>query len=418
MVKRSILKCTACDKAFVFRIAVGCSYTHKFRFNCPFCGIEMHGVITVNFRNPDGSVNSISNTDSFVRISNSKELPLDSLDENDLIAVSVFTDIPILNDYHICAASKSKIMPNMQTIMCLKEKAQIFISMLNNFYELPEDEFWLIRDAYRKYQNNELDEASEILDKISQKLPDRLSLVPSICGILYNIYFAGLIGHWDNIEQHMGLISDLIKKDQSKIFDVPMELSNIGNIEFLIEKGFDFSEDVFNSKEFLSIAHYLDFIDLQNSPKYRITHDYPEQFFHLYEQACEYAHNIIKIQIGYLNVLYRNSINCFSVTKYTNYSTFFKKARLFDSLDLIKEHVILGQYYNNIIDRNIRNGIAHRSIGFSHDGQEIIIKKDTTEIRIPHDEMLKKLIDVCRVCITGFGIITDQKRIIADEPWK
>lgn len=78
---------------------------------------------------------------------------------------------------------------------------------------------------------------------------------------------------------------------------------------------------------------------------------------------------------------------------------------------------VLDKDVNFAIDREIRNGIAHKKISFSKDGQEIIIRKDNRTINIPFDLALKKTIELCRICLYGFGIISDQKRMISYELW-
>lgn len=416
MVYRYISKCLSCNRNFVFRITVGSSRNNKFRFNCPYCNLEIHGELFLNFRNNDGSTNSIEKSVPEIHLTNADLHQ--RFDKNEKYKyVTIFTDLPILFNKHIADTESALMTPTFQAMFELKNNAVTVIQGLNRFNELSENDFYLIKNAYLQYKNNDLERAKEILDKITYELPYDVSRIPSICSRCYQIYFSGLLGCWSKLNEHINLFEEVAKKHCKKIFDVPKQIQQFNIIEFLINEFFDLANQIFDCKEILSVARYLDFIDLDKSPRHFIALDYPDKFFNLYEQLCEYAHNLIKIEIGYINICQRGNIDLFKDSKFSNYKKYFNNAKLFDSLDLINEIKSLGDNLNYAIDRAVRNGIAHKKIAFSNDGQEIIVRRGNNVQNIKFDLILKKTIELCRICISGFGIITDQKRMITDEYW-
>lgn len=418
MIQRLLLKCDSCEKKFYIRVTVGLGTFHKFRFNCPYCDLEMHGEVFLNYTNPDGSHNSITQSLPTFRFTNANRKDEETEDDVNNKCLTIFTDIPILKEYYISDNSFQLPGPSFQTIHELKNFAPIFINGINKFYSLPENDFYLIKNAYREYRKNNFEKAIKILNKISNNIPGTLSRIPSACAFLYVIYFDGLLGYWENISYHANLIEEIGKRNIENIFDVPKSIKELGVIENFINEFMDLANQIYDCKDILSVAHYFDYINLNTYPKHIINLDYPDKFFSLYEQLCEYAHKIIKIEIGYLNIKERGNIDSFSNTKFSSYKKYFKDAKLFDSLDLIKEYSEIGDDFNFSIDRSIRNGIAHKSISFSQNGQQLLIKKGKSINMVEYDLTLKKTILLSRICVTCFGIITDQNRMISDSIWE
>jgi len=133
---------------------------------------------------------------------------------------------------------------------------------------------------------------------------------------------------------------------------------------------------------------------------------------------CEFSHSLIKIIIGYLNTQNRGSIDKFYNNEYKNYKHYFNNAKLFNSLDLINEHKYFGSFFNTNIERNIRNGIAHKTIHFSIDGQKIVVKNKEKESEYMYVEILVKMIHLAQSSLAGFTIFTDIKRMVSDKLWE
>lgn len=417
MVINYVTKCLSCENEFVLRVTVGLSRNPKFRLNCPYCDLELHGEITLNYRKNDGSLD-YNHFIPEIRISNAEIIHKPNENKNTKY-VTIFTDLPILRNKYVSddGTPLNLWRPTHQAMIELKENTPYVIQGINNFYSLPENDFYLIKNAYNQYKKNNFNKAKEILEKITPEVPSDISRIPSTCSLCYQIFFVGLLGKWEILNEHIKIIEDIKSNHIDKIFEVPQNIQKLNVIESLINEYFDLVNQIFDCKEIICMARYFDFIDLENQDKHFISIDYPDKFFNLYEQLCEYAHNIIKIEIGYLNIKNRGDINLFKDNKFPNYEKYFKKAKLFDSLDLINEEKEVGENYNYVIDRNIRNGIAHKKISFSSDGQELIIRKDNKIINIEYDLALKKTIELCRICIYCFSFITNQKRMIADEIW-
>lgn len=378
----------------------------------------MHGEVFLNYTNPDGTHNSISQSLPTFRFTNVNREDHETEEDNNNKCLSIFTDIPILKDFYISENSITISGPSFQTMRELKHCAPEFINGINNFYSLPENDFYLIKNAYREYKKGDFDKAINILDKITSHLPKSLSRIPSECTFLYGLFFAGLLGSWEKIIHHSAIIEEIGKNYIENIFDVPKSIKEFGVIDNFINEFIDLANQIYDCKDILSVAHYFDYIDLDNYPKHIISLDYPDKFFSLYEQLCEYAHKIIKIEIGYLNIKNRGNIDAFCNTKFSSYKKYFKDAKLFDSLDLIKEYPELGDEFNFAIDRSIRNGIAHKSISFSQSGQQLLIKKGKNITEVEFDLALTKTILLARICVTGVRIITDQNRMIAASIWE
>lgn len=420
MIFRKYVKCLSCEQDFILRITVGTSRKNKFRLNCPYCDFEIHGKLFLNYRNNDGSLNPMEKSYPEFRLTNANFI--NEFDPNKKYKyVSIFTDLPIISDYYICDNEENLISPSQQAMHYLRNDSIKLIQGLNQFYLLPENDFYLIKNAYLQYKKNDFNRAKEILNKISNEIPTDISRVPSVCARCHKFFFLGLLGPWPQLEEHSKLIEEIAEKNITIIFDVPQKIQELNVIKYLILEYFDMVNLIYDCKEIITFARYFDFVDLNNSPKYFISLDFPDIFFNLYEQLCEYVHNIIKIEVGYINLKERGSIDSFKTINnkipFSNYKTYFNKAKLFNSLDLITESPVLGRDVNFAIDREIRNGIAHKKISFSKDGQEIIIRKDNKIITIPFDLALKKTIELCRIFLYGFGIISDQKRMISDELW-
>lgn len=150
----------------------------------------MYGELFGNFRNPDGTINSGKDYRQIVRMSGAAELPVGSLDDNNATAVTMFTDIPILSDSYVLAASAKLGMPTMQILGCLgNDKAKVFLNGLENHYSYPENEFWLIGTIFKHYQDGDLTRANQALVRVHPTGVKNLSEVPSICGRLYAIFF-------------------------------------------------------------------------------------------------------------------------------------------------------------------------------------------------------------------------------------
>lgn len=410
-------KCLSCEKNFVLRITVGSSRNPKFRLNCPYCDLEMHGEITLNYRKNNGDLD-YNHFVPEIRITNA-EIIHEPIENKINKYVTIFTDLPILRKKYISddVTFLNLWRPSFQAMHELQDKAPYVIKGINDFYALPENDFYLIKNAYNQYKENNFEKAKEILDKITSEIPSNISQVPSICSLCYQSFFIGLLGKWSIFDEHIKLIEDAKKAHVESIFEVPKNIQNLNVIESLINEYFDLVNQIFDCKEIICIARYFDFIDLDKQDKHYISIDYPDKFFNLYEQLCEYAHNIIKIEIGYLNIKNRGDINLFKDNNFPSYEKYFNKAKLFQSLDLINENNILGDNFNFAIDRNLRNGIAHKKNSFSSSGQEIIIRKENKIIKIEYDLALKKTIELCRICVYCFSFITQQKRIISDEIW-
>jgi hypothetical protein len=308
-------------------------------------------------------------------------------------------------------------MPAMQTLQYLgNDKAIEFLKMIDHTFNIPEDDFWFIREAYNQYKLSNLNKAKEILDRITSEQINKLSRVPSACAKLYQIYFLGLVGPWHGLYQHIKIIEGLINKNPIIFFHAIKIFNNINFIEHYLEKSFDLSEELFNARILITVCKYLEYSNI-NINEYQLTHDYSNQFYHLFEQLCEFNHFLIKILIGYLNATNRGSIDNFLNTKYKNFEQYFNKAKLFDSLDIISEHKYFGSFFNSNIERNIRNGIAHKMIRFSIGGQKIIVKNKEKENEYMYSEILVKLIHLSQSGLAGFTIFTDIKRMISDKIW-
>jgi hypothetical protein len=225
-----------------------------------------------------------------------------------------------------------------------------------------------------------------------------------------------LVGPWHGLCQHIEIIEDLINNNPVAFFDTIKTFYNINFIEHYLEKAFDLSEELFNARVLITICKYLEYSSI-NISEYQLTHDYPDQFYHLFEQLCEFNHFLIKMLIGYLNTRNRGSVDNFYNNKYKNYEQYFNKANLFDSLDLISEHKYFGLFFNSNIERNIRNGVAHKMIKFSIDGQKIIVKSKGKENEYMYSEILVKMIHLSQSGLAGFTIFTDIKRMISDKIW-
>lgn len=422
MINRLILKCNNCKSNFYFRIEIGCSYNHKFRFNCPVCNFEIHGETTLNFQQPDGTLRPVEQSQPDIRINNCQRLGKE--DSTILHTITVFTDIPINKRYYKMVNCGFPFGPGpaFQSMNELKSNALVVLNGVQRFYGVPQNEVFQIKNAYNSFRANDLENAKNILYDITSEVPKELSRIPSICAHCYQTLFYGLIGVWDALPKHNDLVTSVINKYRISTFDVPKKIQEFGYIDNLITEFFDLANQIYECKEILSVARYFDFVIENNPSDYEITLDYPDKFFNFYEQLCEYAHNIIKIQIGYINILNRGSVDSFPITskgkpEFPSYKKFFDDAKLFKSLDLIMEYPELGKEYNDSIDRTIRNGIAHKKITFSMDGQTLEIRKKTNIEKISYENALRKAIKLCRICVFGFSIITDQKRMISDEIW-
>ena len=417
MVVRKEFECKSCGKYFFFRYSPGRDNLFKFRFNCPECNLEMHGECFLNQRETDGTIN-LRNLNENIRISGAKQLNHNTISEN-CFAVTVYADIPILREVYITKGNELGVaMPAMQTLQCLgNDKATEFLKMIDSTFNIPEDDFWFIREAYNQYKLQNLDKAKEILDKITNEPINELSRVPSACAKLYQVYFLGLIGPWPGLYQHIKIIEDIINDNRSIFFDTIKVFCDIDFIEHYLEKAFDLCGELFNARVLITICKYLEYSEI-NINEYQLTHDYPDQFYHLFEQLCEFNHFLIKIFIGYLNTKNRGCINNFYNNKFKDYEQYFNKAKLFDSLDLIGEHKYFGSFFNTNIERNIRNGIAHKMIKFSIDGQKIIINNKGNESEFIYAETLIKMMHLSQSSLAGFTIFTDIKRMVSDKLWE
>ncbi len=419
MVLRLEYECSSCRKGYFLRIAIGKAFSHKFRYNCPYCRHEVHGEIIVEYRNTDGSLIDPKEWNQIIKITGSKKLKENTIKGKSVPALTIFSDLPILEDNHISSLNTKIAMPMFQILRMMGEqKAKGYIKLLEIFYSIPEDDFWTIRNCEKSYRNGEINRSRKLLKNIVDDIPKKNTRIPSVCGLLYNSYFSRLLGYSNEMIEHIKIVDELIKKHPIKVFEIPKEIFELNIIEHMIEIAFDFTEEIYNSKVLLAIGRYLEFINHTNKPKHRLTHDYPELFFHIYEQACELSHYYIKIHIGYINLLKRNNLNSFKDNKFRSYKKYFKNAKLFDSLELVTENSILSLLYSENIVRDIRNGISHRAISFSNDGQNIIVRKRNRELTFNYDDVLLKTVKLCRICINGFSVITDIYRLISDKAWE
>ncbi|MDR2940977.1 MAG: hypothetical protein LBV17_00080 [Treponema sp.] len=416
MVVRTKFECISCNKHFFFRYSPSRNNLFKFRLNCPNCNLEMHGECFLNYKETDGTIN-LHDLREKIRISGAKQLDYNTI-EKDCFAVTVYADIPILKSEYLTKGNELGIaMPAMQIVRCLgNNKAKEFLTMIDITLDIPEDDFWFIREAFNQYKLNNLDKAKEILDKITNEQIIKLSRIPSTCAKLYQIYFLGLVGQWPGLYQHIKMIENL-SNNPVVFFHAIKTFSDINFIEHYLEKMFDLSEELFNARILITVSKYLEYSTIGIN-EYQLTHDYPDQFYHLYEQLCEFNHFLIKIIIGYLNAQNRGSIDNFYNNKYKNYDHYFNNAKLFNSLDLIKEHNYFGSFFNTNIERNIRNGIAHKMIKFSIDGQKIIIKNKGKESEYMYVEILIKMIHLSQSGLAGFTVFTDIKRLVSDKLWE
>lgn len=416
MVVRKEFVCKSCGKYFFFRYSPSRDNIFKFRINCPECNLEMHGECFINQKETDGTFNSKKLNEN-IRISGAKQLDYNTI-KNDCFAVTVYADIPIVKKEYVTKSNELIIaMPARQTIQCLGTKATEFLEMIDGTFNIPEDDFWFIREAYNQYKSQNLDRAKEILDKISKVPVNDLSRIPSTCAILYQIYFLGLVGPWHGLYQHIEIIEYIINDNQLILSDTIKVFRDMDFIEHYLEKAFDLCGELFNARVLITICKYLEYSEIDIN-EYQLTHDYPDQFYHLFEQLCEFNHFLIKILVGYLNTRNRGSINSFLNNKFKNYEQYFNRAKLFESLDLIGEHKYFGLFFNTNIERNIRNGIAHKMIKFSTDGQKIIVKNKDKESEFAYAETLVKMIHLAQSSLAGITIFTDIKRMISDKLWE
>lgn len=417
MVVRKEFECISCKKHFFFRYSPGRDNLFKFRINCPNCNLEMHGECYLNYKETDGTIN-LHNLAEKIRISGAKQLDNNTIEE-DCFAVTVYADIPILKSVYITKGNDlGKAMPAMQTVQCLgNDKAMEFLKLIEHTLYIPEDDFWFIREAFNQYKLNNLDKAKEILEKISNRQISKISYVPSACVFLYQLYFLGLIGKWPGLYQHLKMVENMTGNNPVVFLNTIKAFCDFNFIEHYLEKIFDLGEELFNARILITISKYLEYSAIGIN-EYQLTHDYPDQFFHLYEQLCEFNHSLIKIIIGYINTQNRGSIDKFNNNEYKNYYHYFNNAKLFNSLDLINEHNYFGSFFNTNIERNIRNGIAHKTIHFSIDGQKIIVKSKEKENEYMYVEMLVKMIHLAQSSLAGFTIFTDIKRMVSDKLWE
>jgi len=377
----------------------------------------MHGECYLNFKETDGTIN-LQNLGEKIRISGAKQLEQNTIKE-DCSAITVYADIPILKNEYITKSNElGMAMPSRQTLQCLGNKnAMEFLKMTDMTLNIPEDDFRFIREAFNQYKLNNFDKAKEILDKISNSKINKLSNIPSACVILYQVYFMGLIGRWQGLYHHLKMIENMINNNPIIFFNTIKIFSDINFIEQYLEKIFDLGEELFNARLLLTISKYLEY-SIININEYQLTHDYPDQFYHLYEQLCEFNHSLIKIIIGYLNTQNRGSVDKFYNNEYKDYTHYFNNAKLFNSLDLINEHKYFGSFFNTNIERNIRNGIAHKMIHFSIDGQKIMVNNKKKESEYMYVEMLVKMIHLSQSSLAAFTIFTDIKRLVSDKLWE
>jgi hypothetical protein len=424
MVHRSEYECSLCGCQFYFRFNQGRSNSARFRINCPGCQTDMHGEITINYRNADGTFNSPKQTEFLKVITGAKKLKDGSITVPTATAVTIYTDIPIIaEEYQQDYQGNSEMttapaMPMMQIMRCLGDQSKEFIEMIDYLFRVPEDQFRLIRQIYNKYKEGNLEKVNYILKRMNLKPITELSLVPSFSGKLYLTTFMGLVGPWEPLAEYLERVDKILKKDPHTFFSIMKVYGDLDFIENAIERSFNIAEEMYTCRVFLTMARYFDYCDLDIVPKHRITHDYPELQFHLYEQLCEYNHLLIKFYIALINVQVRNSIDSFSSGRYQSYSEYFTKATLFESLDLIKESDVAGTYFGGHINREIRNGIAHQTISYSLDGQKIIVNNKGVIEQFEHDKFLVDCIALCRSAINSFGIVTDIKRLTFDKPWE
>lgn len=214
------------------------------------------------------------------------------------------------------------------------------------------------------------------------------------------------------------MVNQVITSAKTKAFDLPKRVYQVGAIQNILEKGFSLAEEIFRSRVIVTTARYLDLVEPSTLTAYRVTHDYPEQFFHLYEQLCEYCHYLVKIEVGYLNVLERGAVDSFRDGAFSTYQKYFESAKLYQSLALIDENKTLGKFFTGAIDRNLRNGIAHRHASFVEGGQNINVQSKSKTLSLDYTESLVKLVRLCRCAIFGLGIVTDVFRLISDKAWE
>jgi hypothetical protein len=243
----------------------------------------MHGDCYINLTETDGT-NNINNINENLRVSGAKQLKQNSIASTSL-AVTIYADIPILKNVYITNGNELGIaMPAMQTMRCLgNENTKEYLEKIDFTYNFPDDDFWFIREAYNQFKLGDLNKARNILDKITTEDVKKLSRIPSACSKLYNLYFSGLVGMWNGLQEHLRIINVIINIDRQVFFDTVRYFDDMNFIDIFLEKSFDLAEELFKSRSLITIAKYLQYsiIDINN---YQLTHDSPDQFFHLYSR--------------------------------------------------------------------------------------------------------------------------------------
>jgi len=416
MVDRSFWKCAGCSTSFVLRVSWAYNVDHLFRFNCPSCKSELDGQLVINFRTTDGTLLPPERWDTFLRIEGAQKLTESQVVFNEQTAwITIFSDLPIDAAHHVQRGKDVPLYgPTMFTMACLDKKVFEYGKRTEHIYSLPENDIKVLKSAFNAFKRKDLENAKSLLDKVSFSVPKKSHHVASICGITYSSILIPFVGPFVHSGIYLEFIDKMLSLDKMNTFVIPKQLIDSGRFESILNLHFELLGSLIDNKLILSIALFIDMCPEAVRESLVITANYPELVLRIYEQLCEANHTFVKIFVGLMNIVNRGGIHRFNRTNIKDFGTFFERATISTSLDLVTEHPGIGEYFNTNLDRKIRNAIAHRSVQFTPNGQTLNSTFSGEKYSIDYPTFLMKLLGLSQSILFFTAVLTDMNRIVTD----
>lgn len=360
MIQRRGIKCNFCAEKVLLRFQIG-YFDIPFDFNCPKCGVSIHGIKKIN-------------TDNLI-INNAKETE----ELNNIKFYGNFSTEFLNKKISKCNSLedmlKNGIGPFMNTAMMFEDPEiyQNIMRRMSKYLHFKETFLSRVKPIYELFFNEKLDLISKPLLNFSESYIIKNNLDAEIA--LHQIITIGMqhIMPSNTLPDYSEIAKKImLGKEIQETINFINFLETKTNIKELSKKIIEIYDRWINDFEkymsviILNITNKTDEIDKEI---YGISTTNFKDMRIFYADSYELILELIMIPVGLNNIKERKKYDCFaSESTINNFKTFFNKTK-YQRLDALKENEEYSKFLK--LNRNVRNAIAHFDYQINNETQLI-----------------------------------------------
>lgn len=418
MVERHKLSCSSCRALFYARVGTVISCSAEIAFFCPHCRSPIRGTFLHDFVHPDGSAAGI-NIQSMPRIRFVGAAPIqyETTESFQGPVVSVYVGLPITQGLHVAAFRDGFVGPNIFTAQMLGNRAPAFTAALEMSRYIPDADLNTLFNAVRLFFSREYDSARRC---VVQLAPDGTAIevehrLLSVIAQLHNLPIVPLVPEFKAFPAVNQLIANAAN-NRHALFAFYKFFSASEIHLTLLKDHLHFVHELIASRDLLIPGTFILAINNHRIERTLIsTQGSYRAICKLYLDLCEDIHRMIKLLIGYSNVVRRADFNSFARDTYRSFPEFMARGKLYESLSLIQEHPELFSFFNNHIEKHLRNAIAHNRYSISPDYQSIQCQDETRSFSVRILDISKRISRLASAAPFASSILTDIHRLVMDH---